>query len=155
MCSPIPPILLALAFLWAGTSLSSQSIKASLLLNTGGGTPGSDEFTIELASDSILRVTKKGLPITSKSKLTETSISKPLSAQDAERIFSLAKMATDFAQTTSGSFADGTNAGMCLRIGGKSIKRKCFNEPRWPVGPKTKVLLAEINKHLPQQMQVY
>jgi hypothetical protein len=136
-------------------TLVAQNVPRSLLILIGGGSPGSTEFSLNLSDDGILRVTKKALPITQNGKLTELTVSEQLSISELDRIFLLAKNATDFSMKSSQPVADGANAGMRLCLGTETIRRDCSNAPKWPVGRATKSLLTEINKHLSKEMRLF
>lgn len=95
------------------------------------------------------------MPITEKGELTKVTVTKSLSTQDQDRLFSLASRADDFSAKASGAWADGTNAALLINIGSQSAKRECTNAPKWPIGLKTKAFLSELNKHLLPEMQVF
>src|SRR5512133_3686880 len=109
-----PVRIFALLMAMAGSSpfVFGQSAPRSLLLMTGGGLPGSTRFHVELSERGLLRVTIDSMPITEKGELTKVTVTKSLSAQDQDRLFSLASRADDFSAKASGAWADGTNAAL-------------------------------------------
>jgi hypothetical protein len=127
--------------------------KPLIELGTGGGMPGQTRFRVTVTVDGRLDVWRESLPIV-RGGLTKEKRSIKLDGIAGQRLVQLARESTDFSQGCD-QVGDGTDAVLLVRTNGQESRRQCLNADRWPVGPKTKRFLDELNSHLPKKWQVF
>jgi hypothetical protein len=118
-----------------------------------GGMPGSDRFFVQLDLDRTLSVVKESLPITA-SGLTKKSFKRILDKGEANHLLSLAIVASDL-DVGCDSAADGTNVSLVVSKDGQSARFSCRGATAWPVGPKIKAFISDLNSHLPKSLRVF
>ena len=130
------------------------AIEERLEINTGGGITG-PFFTLSLSSSGQLFVKRESLPFAeTESGLSTDTVNKQLTSDETLRLFALAQDITDFDQGC-GLVGHGTSARLRLISGSYDTKLECKGAPKWPIGPRTKALLAALNQHLPERLHVF
>ncbi len=129
--------------------LAGQAVEFNFELKTWGG-PAATRFTVTLTLTNELHVVHESLPITGEGALSRSTISVPLSPDDAAALIKSAQAVDDFDEGCA-AVADGTNASLVLATSSLS----CEGARKWPIGPQARAFLQAINKHLPEAHRVY
>ena len=133
--------------------LAGQAVDPNFELKTWGG-PGATRFTVTLTVANELHVVHESLPITAEGALTRSTISVPLSPDDAAALIRSAQAVDDFDEGCA-AVADGTNASLVVATSSPERRLSCDGAREWPIGPQAKAFLQAINKHLPEAHRVY
>jgi hypothetical protein len=163
--------------------ISGQTPKRILIFRTVGHTcPKRINFQVHL-EDSILRIEKSLILVAPKGEsgaVEPPSISAgtlilkspqrfavKLSSEEQDLLFALAMEAYDFSSWTregqlneieirpESIHPEGRFARMDLYLDSDHIWRESYDLTKWPMSEKGKALLARINRHLPNHMQVF
>ena len=118
-----------------------------------GGLPGSTHYMFRVSDDGTFSVETEGLPITDEG-VTKQHFSTKITKDEVRKIVELAINARDFVNNPADPLADCSSAEMMVVNGREKIMRRsgCIDE-KWDQQPQTKLLLAEIARHLPKDMR--
>jgi len=119
----------------------------------GGGMPGSTHYMYTVSDDGIFAVATEGLPITDAGP-TKHNFTTNVSKGEVQEIVALAINAHDFVNNPAAPWPDCSWAEMMVINGREKIMRRsgCI-DPQWADQTQTKLLLAQIQGHLPKDMR--
>ena len=117
------------------------------------GDPLSVRFNVRITSDNQLAVVREGLPEIKGGPTQQRQVVQ-LSLAESSELVQLALSADDFDEGCM-TVADGTSAALRIVTASGTTTRRCSMAKEWPIGPKTKRFLDQLNSHLPKALNVY